>query len=127
MRSDSLAPKLSFQFDSNNQQLKKIPGNLLDALYIQLLNKFKMYNSKGNKLFCSYMSVGQKYQNELLIIGREPNYWPACFSPVELTNGGEVDVFRTKVLYHNLLGKDSLYPFLYTSYNDPFWCCKKKQ
>ena len=129
MKSNSLAPKLPVQFNSNAHQMKNSPDNLLDSLYIQLLNQFKMYNSKGNNLFCSYMSVGQKYQNELLIIGREPNYWPACFSPVELTNGGEVDVFRTKVINHALLGKDSLNPFLNTSYNsilDPYWCCIKE-
>lgn len=51
---------------------KGFPDNILDYLNIQLLKNFQKYNSNGNNLFCSYMSVGQKYKNELLVIGREP-------------------------------------------------------
>ena len=53
---------------------------LLDAININLLNHFKMYKSKGHNLFCSYMSVGNKYKNELLVVGREPSYWWENFS-----------------------------------------------
>jgi hypothetical protein len=119
------------------------PDTILDYLNIDLLKKFKMYNSKGNNLFCSYMSVGQKYENELLIIGREPLYWPEDFSIEELNKRGEENIFRTKVYHHAIFGNDSPCPLKYvtdlwgdtelrkkynTSYNsmlDPFWSCIK--
>jgi hypothetical protein len=122
-----------------------IPDNMLDFLNIMLLEKFRKYNSNGNKLFCSYMSVGQKYENELLVIGREPSYWPEDFSISELNKEmGATNVFKTKVLHHALYGNDSLCPLKYvtdlwgntenrykynTSYNtmlDPFWSCVKE-
>jgi len=61
MKDDSLAPP-------------RFPDNILDSLNIQLLEKFRKYNSNGNNLFCSYMTIGQKYEYELLVIGREPSY-----------------------------------------------------
>ena len=73
------------------------PNNILDSINILLLEKFKKYNSNGHKLFCSYMSVGQKYKNELLVIGREPSYWPAVFSTEELNEMGAEYIFNTKV------------------------------
>jgi hypothetical protein len=65
------------------------------------------------------MSVGQKYKNELLVIGREPSYWPAVFSTEELNEMGAEYIFNTKVRYHAIN----------TSYNsmlDPFWGCTKE-
>jgi hypothetical protein len=49
-----------------------ITDTVLDKINIQLLAKFKKYNANGNKLYCSYMTVGQQYENELLVIGRQP-------------------------------------------------------
>src|ERR1035437_2671151 len=95
------------------------PNNILDSINILLLEKFKKYNSNGHKLFCSYMSVGQKYKNELLVIGREPSYWPAVFSIEELNEMGAEYIFNTKVRYHAIN----------TSYNsmlDSFWGCTKE-
>jgi hypothetical protein len=105
------------------------PDNILESLHIQLLKKFRMYNSQGKNLFCSYMSFGQKYENELLIIGRQPSYWPSEFSTEELNDKGPVEVFKTKVLHHAKFGLDSLCPRHNKSYNsslDPFWGCTKE-
>ena len=120
------------------------PDNILDSINILLLKKFKKYNSQGKNLFCSYMSYGQKYENELLVIGREPNYWPADFSTEELNGSGPENVFKTKVHRHANFGLDSLCPLQYvtdlwgdtenrykynTSYNtflDPLWGCTKE-
>ena len=49
---------------------------ILDSININLLKHFEMYKSKGHKLFCSYMSVGNKYKNEILVVGREPSTSP---------------------------------------------------
>ena len=46
---------------------------ILDAVNINLLKEFKKYKTKGHKLFSSYMSVGNKYKNEILVVGREPS------------------------------------------------------
>src|ERR1039458_5403237 len=91
------------------------PDNILDSINILLLKKFKKYNSQGKSLFCSYMSYGQKYENELLVIGREPNYWPADFSTEELNGSGPENVFKTKVHRHANFGLDSLCPLQYRS------------
>ena len=116
-----------------------IPDTLLDQLYIQLLKKFSNNNSDRHKLFGSYMSIGQKYENELLVIGTEPSYLPSDFSAKELNDRGAVEVFKSKVLHLDLHGNASLCPQSYvtdlwgdtetrgkynTSYNsmhDPFW------
>jgi hypothetical protein len=122
-----------------------LPDNILDSLNIQLLEKFRKYNSNGNNLFCSYMTIGQKYENELLVIGREPSYWLEDFSTAELNKDmGPTFVFRAKARHPSLYGRDSLCPLNYvtdlwgetenrrkydTSYNsmlDPFWCCAKE-
>jgi hypothetical protein len=111
-----------------------LPDNILDCLNIQLLEKFRRYNSNGNNLFCSYMTIGQKYENELLVIGREPSYWLEDFSTAELNQEmGPTFVFRAKARHPSLYGRDSLCPLNYvttnTSYNtmlDPFWCCAKE-
>jgi len=102
-----------------NSQQAYFPNNILDSVNILLLEKFKKYNSQGKNLFCSYMSVGQKYKNELLVIGREPSHWPAVFSIEELNEMGAEYIFNTKVRYHAIN----------TSYNsmlDPFWGCTKE-
>jgi hypothetical protein len=90
----------------HNSQQADIPDTLLDSLYIQLLKKFSNNNSDRSKLFCSYMSIGQKYENELLVIGKEPSYLPSDFTAKELNERGAVEVFRTKVLHHDLHGND---------------------
>jgi hypothetical protein len=101
-----------------SSQQEYFPNNILDSVNILLLEKFKKYNSKGHKLICSYMSVGQKYKNELLIIGREPSYWPAVFSTEELNEMGAEYIFNTKVRYHAVNAS-------YNSMVDPFCGCTK--
>lgn len=89
------------------------------------------------------MSAGQKYKNELLVIGREPFYWREEFSPEEISGRGPEYVFDYKVLQPGLSGLSSPCPLSYvidlwgntakrssynTSYNslhDPFWKCIK--
>src|ERR1035441_9425976 len=85
-------------------------NTLLDYLYIMLLNKFKMYNSKGNNLCCSYMSVGQNYENELLVIAREPSYWPDHFTIEDLNKMGPEHIYKTKVYPQTMHTYDSSCP-----------------
>lgn len=90
----------------------------LDFLTILLLKQFKMYNSKGNNLCCSYMSVGQNYENELLVIAREPFSWPSQFTIEELNEMGPEHIFQTKVYpFQNTLNNSAL---------DSFWSCIKE-
>ena len=129
--------------DSISRQTKS-PDTLLDLLTIDLLKKFRMYNSQGNNLHGSYMSVGRQYEYELVIIGREPSWWPSDFSIEELNKRGEEYIFRTKV-YHpaiyghnfecplnhviNLWGDTEIRKEYNTTYNtmlDPFWSCIKE-
>jgi hypothetical protein len=120
-----------------------IPDQILDGIYIELLHKFRKYNSNGNKLFCSYMAAGQNYENELLVIGREPFYWREEFSTEELNEKGPEYIFKVKVFHPGIFGLDSLCPLsyvtdlwgdtknrscyntLYNSFHDPFWGCIK--
>jgi hypothetical protein len=89
------------------------------------------------------LSAGQKYRNELLVIGREPLYWREEFSPDEISGLGPKYVFDYKVLLPGICGLSSQCPLSYvtdlwgntpkrtgynTSYNslnDPFWLCVK--
>ncbi|MDR3668857.1 MAG: hypothetical protein P4L35_18635, partial [Ignavibacteriaceae bacterium] len=105
---------------------------------------FKKYNSQGNNLHCSYLSVGEQYENELVVIAREPAWWPEDFSVEELNKRGEEDIFRTKVYHHSIYGYNSLCPLKYvtdlwgdteirkeygTTFNtriDPLWSCIKE-
>jgi hypothetical protein len=103
-----------------------ITDTVLDKIIIQLLAKFKKYNANGNKLYCSYMTVGQQYENELLVIGRQPIYWREEFSTNELLKMGEEYIFRTKVRYPALYGVDDLCPLSHlsdTAIHDPFCAC----
>ena len=75
--------------------------NMLDVLNIQLLEKFKMYNSNGHNLFCSYMFAGKKYSKELLVIGREQYYWWEDFSIEELRVRGPEYIYKNKVHLKN--------------------------
>lgn len=120
------------------------PDTVLDFLHIDLLKKFRMYNPLGNNLHCSYMSNGQQYKNELVIIRREPSWWPEDFSVEELNKRGEEYIFRTKVYHHaryghnfecplnhvtNLWGETEIRNEYNTTYNtklDPFWSCVKE-
>ena len=104
-----------------------VPEQALNSHYLQLLNKFKKYNSHGHKLLCSYMSAGEKYQNGLLVIGREPFYWHEEFSPEEIYRRGAQYVFDSKVLQHgaNELISPS-HNFSCNSFNDPFLKCIKE-
>ena len=120
------------------------PYLLLFRFYINLLNKFKKYNSKGKNISCSYMSEGCKYENELLVIGRQPSYWRGEFSPAELIESELEYLFKAKVQHPAIYGLNSLCPLsyvidlwgdtenrrgyhtLYNSNNDPFWCCVKE-
>ena len=106
---------------------------LLDAININLLKHFKLYKSKGHNLFCSYMSVGNKYKNELLVVGREPSYWREKFSIEELAVKGPEFIFNTKIRYYadNELNfshskQRGKYKISYNPGNDPFWCCVKE-
>jgi hypothetical protein len=90
------------------------------------------------------MSEGCKYENELLVIGRQPSYWPGEFSPAELIESELEYLFKVKVQYPAIYGLNSLCPLsyvidlwghtenrrgyhtLYNSNNDPFWCCVKE-
>ena len=119
------------------------PYLLLFRKYTSLLNKFKRYNSKGNNISCSYMSVGHTYENELLVIGREPSYWRGEFSQAELIESELEYLFKVKVQHPAIYGLNSLCPLsyvidlwgdtekrsgyntLYNSNHDPFWCCIK--
>jgi hypothetical protein len=121
----------------------KDSDTLLDSLNINLLKEFKKYKSKGHNLFCSYMSVGNKYKNELLVVGREPSYWWDNFSIEELAVKGPEFIFNNKIRYFANNELDFSHPLNYftnpggntklrgkykTSYNpayDPFWCCVK--
>src|ERR1035437_8212167 len=75
----------------------KDSDTLLDSLNISVLKEFKKYKTKGHNLFCSYMSVGNKYKNELLVVGREPSYWWENFSIEELEVKGPEFIFNTKI------------------------------
>ena len=81
------------------------PGNILDSLHIQLLKNSGCIIHKEN-LFCSYMSFGQKYENELLIIGIEPSYLPSDFTAKELNDRGAVEVLKLK--FCTMLSLDSI-------------------
>jgi hypothetical protein len=108
---------------------KEVPITILDSLTILLLKQFQTYNSKGNKLCCSYMSVGQNYENELLVIAREPSYWPGQFTIEELNKMEPKNIFKTKVYPKTMSGYDSSSHFhntLYYSRLDPFWGCVKE-
>jgi hypothetical protein len=115
-----------------NNQYSSYTGltdTLLDKINIQLLAKFKKYNANGNKLYCAYMTIGQQYENELLVIGRQPIYWREEFSTNELLKMGEEYIFRTKVRYPALYGVDDLCPLSYlsdTAIHDPFCACIKE-
>lgn len=128
--------------DSTFYSVKR-PEVILDNIYIKLLRKFKNYNANGNKLICSYMAAGQNYQNELLVIGREPLFWRENFFVSELNTVGEEIIFKTKVSDPAISGIDSLCPLsyiidlwgntdrrsyystLYNTCHDPFWGCVK--
>jgi hypothetical protein len=115
----------------------------LSRLNINLLKEFIFYKSKGHNLFGSYMSIGNKYKNDLLVVGREPSYWWDNFSIEELAVRGPEFIFNHKIRYYadnelNLSHPLNLFADLYgqtkqrgkykTSYNpgyDPFWCCVK--
>jgi hypothetical protein len=106
---------------------------LLDVININLLKHFEMYKSKGHNLFCSYMSVGNKYKNELLVVGREPSYWRDKFSIEELAVKGPEFIFDTKIRYsaNNELNfshtkQRGKYKTSYNPGNDPFLCCVKE-
>jgi hypothetical protein len=105
----------------------EVQRQILNRLYIDLLKQFQRYNSNANKLLCSYMSAGQKYKNELLVIGREPLYWREEFSPEEISVRGPEYVFDNKVLQPGLSGLSSScrYNILYNSLHDPIWMCIK--
>jgi hypothetical protein len=120
------------------------PYLLLFRFYILLFNTFKKYNTKGKNISCSYMSEGCKYENELLVIGRQPSYWRGEFSPVELIDSEPEYLFKVKVQHPAIYGLNSLCPLsyvidlwgntenrrgyhtLYNTNNDPFWCCVKE-
>jgi hypothetical protein len=117
---------------------------ILDSININLLKHFEMYKSKGHNLFCSYMSVGNKYKNELLVVGREPSYWWENFSIEELAARGPEFIFNTKIRYfanneldfsHPLnlftdpggnIKQRGKYKTSYNPGNDPFWGCVKE-
>jgi len=112
-----------------NPKITDLSRSLIDSFYIILLEKFRMYNSNGKNLYCSYMSKGQNYQNELLVIVREPTWWPADFSTVELNDGGVEDVFRNKVLHPAWKGVESLVHSpknINNTMTDPSWCLIKE-
>ena len=106
----------------------EVPIQILNRTYIDLLKKFQRYNSNANKLICSYMSAGQKYKNELLVIGREPFYWREEFSPEEISGRGPEYIFDYKVLQPGLSGLSSScrYNISYNSLHNPFWECIKE-
>jgi hypothetical protein len=115
--------------DHLNSKITDLSRTLIDSFYIMLLEEFRMYNSNGKNLYCSYMSKGQNYQNELLVIVREPTWWPADFSTVELNNGGVENVFRNKVLHPAWKGVESLVHSRKNINNimtDPSWCLIKE-
>jgi hypothetical protein len=111
----------------------------LDKTYIELLKHFKKNYSNKNRLYCSYMLAGQKYKNELLVVGKEPQYWPEDFSWSDLQEMEEKDIFSTLVKSKSIFGSNSDDPLRYvndlwgkteersqydTVYNtryDPFW------
>ena len=116
---------------------------LLDAININLLKEFKKYKSKGHKLFCSYMSVGNKYKNEILVVGREPSYWWENFSIEELATKGPEFIFENKIRFFanglhfphplnlftdpwGVTKQRGKYKTSYNPENDPFWCCVKE-
>ena len=117
---------------------------VLDAININLLKEFRKYKSKGHNLFCSYMSMGNKYKNELLVVGREPSYWWENFSIEELAVKGPEFIFNNKIRYFADNELDFSHPLnvftdpggntkqrgkYKTSYNpgnDPFWGCVKE-
>jgi hypothetical protein len=104
----------------------------LIRLNINLLKHFEMHKSKGHNLFYSYMSVGNKYKNELLVVGREPSYWWENFSIEELAARGPEFIFNHKIRYYadNELNfshskQRGKYKTSYNPANDPFCCCVK--
>ena len=115
----------------------------LIRLNINLLKHFKMYKSKGHKLFCSYMSVGNKYKNEILVVGREPSYWWENFSIEELAVRGPEFIFDNKIRFYanglhfphplnlftdpwGVTKQRGKYKTSYKANNDPFWNCVKE-
>jgi hypothetical protein len=115
---------------------------ILDSININLLKHFEMYKSKGHKLFCSSMSVGNKYKNELVVVGREPSYWWENFSIEELAAKGPEFIFDNKIRFYanglhfphplnlftdpwGVTKQRGKYKTSYKANNDPFWCCAK--
>lgn len=127
--------------ETKSHKRADLSDNILDALNIQLLEKFKMYNSNGHNLFCSYMFAGNKYSKELLVIGREQYYWWKDFSIEELRVRGPEYIYKNKVRlnYNNVfesschrnfvtefsgnIKKRSKYKTLFNPLNDPFSSC----
>jgi hypothetical protein len=90
------------------------------------------------------MSAGQYYENELLVIGKKPSWYPQMFSTYELNDLGSEFIFNQCVLQPSIFGHDSLCPLSYvtdlwgstnsrTPYHsiyyfsrDPFWGCIKE-
>ncbi|MDR3611209.1 MAG: hypothetical protein P4L27_11645 [Ignavibacteriaceae bacterium] len=96
---------------------------LLDSINVNLLKHFEKYKSKGHNLFCSYMSVGNNYKNELLVVGREPSYWWEKFSIEEIAAMGPEFIFNTKVrFYTNGLN----FPHPLNLFTDPWRVTKQR-
>ena len=92
MESTSLAPKPPVQFKSGdcylNKQIQNLtllqnPYQMYETINIDLLNKFRKFNPYGHKLICCYRSVGLEFDNELLIVGKNPYCWWEDFSVKE--------------------------------------------
>lgn len=122
MESTSLAPKPPVQF--KNLPLLQNSYNEYETTNIKLLNNFKKFNPNGHNLICSYRSVGLEFENELLIVGKNPYCWWEDFSIKELYDNGGEYIFHNKVLCNNKEIESSYPPFYYHNYdNDPFWDC----
>src|ERR1017187_9549766 len=95
MKSICVAPKFP------GQKLTPLQNSyrMLETTNIELLNKFKKFNPNGHKLICSCMSVGTEYDNELLIVGKNPSCWWEAFSVKELHDNGAEYIYKNKARY----------------------------
>jgi hypothetical protein len=124
------------QYDAN-------PEVVYIKKYLELLNKIGRFNAQEHSLIGTYPLAGFKYDNDLLIIGREAPWWPQSFKVNELNVKGEENLLKEKVMlpgayavrhacpmaFVNDLWGNSKYRYLYnTNYHaglDSFWACAK--
>jgi len=120
------------------------PEKVYNEKYLELLNKISRFNAHENVLSGSYPIAGYKYDNDLLIIGREAPWWVGKFSVHELDVKGAEEVFRERVnlpgayavrkacpmeFVKDLWGETKYRQLYNSSYNtktDSFWVCAKE-